>query len=220
MELERKAAVECRFADIGAQYAALRRHAEDQVVRRRWSRSPDAEEPRPPFCAERHRFRDRPPKRINYAVEYGYDERDQVVLIRQYNPDGSTYIDSFRTHRESSTETYGFHQGPPGHALSFVLLDVQQHVYRDGRLIGWDRYTLHGTWEWEAYSYGADGLLTRIDRHWLIVDPEQVPGAGLEAGDIAHWVDIAEHDSARRLVALRRTGPLGWNNGIAWPEPD
>ena len=210
--------VRARFDTLAARYEELVASAEAQVGRRAWTRSLGADDPRPPWGWLTHRFRESPPSDPHRWDEVGYDGDGRIVLVTR--PGAVLRHEVLvRSHRPGLCEQYEFHHSvtEPGVAGRYVLVAVSGFHYAGERLTASDRYTLHGTWDWESYSYGDDGRLCRIDRHTRIVHPDQVPDAGLQPGDVAHWQHVPEFDHRGRLKRIRAFGPGGWNGEVHWP---
>ena len=151
-------------------------------------------------------------------MELAYDDDDRIVSVVEPGVTLPSIV-RVRLHTAAGADEYAFHYvvHDPEVPGTYALFSLSGFHFEDGRLSGSDRYTMHGTWEWELYTYDDAGMLCRIDSYTRLVDPDQVPGAGLSAGDVAHWVQTPEFDPSGQLKAIRTTGPGGWNGQIEWP---
>ena len=149
------------YRSAGKQYAKLNRQCEGQVVRWRWATGSMFE--LQPFYFERNRFKrgrwlKSEPKRKKGQYLYGYDDQDNVVIVRQYVKPPRQFYAIFYLYRNGTVESVRF-----DYAKKRSPLTVSRCLYRRGRIASYELYGWGGHTK-EQYEYDDDRIV-RI-RSW------------------------------------------------------
>lgn len=184
--------LESRWDELVETREQIRTEVERRVVDKAWGSVVGGWERPEPLYAERSRFpngrlsKKRPPS-LAGVKEYGYDDRERVVLAREFNipmeqaGDGwarrepevpfDVANDEYFVYLDDGAESYRFQSQWLVEGRDFTrrwvvqLAQVNRHwLDESGRVTRYDTYRGpdHGVWESERYEYLADGQLARV----------------------------------------------------------
>ncbi len=191
--------LDARFAAAEANYTALKRRCESEVVCWRWARegcfSPY------PYWFERERFsrgevvaREPVDKRHHHA--YGLDSRGWVVVERQHTAEAQRYYETFYAHSDDGgflTHAVRYHHDGSGRPIN---VETFEHEPRTGALLVAERRAQYGCSR-ERYRHEG-GHITRIDVDYSeIVEGKVTPLTPYQRVEI-------DHDLLGRVIEVRK----------------
>ena len=180
---------EARWEGLARSQAAIRADAEARAIDRRWAHGGSWAASLQLFYAERFEFpplrlRRKPPSDTEGWTEYGFDEQQRCVLVRQH-AFGQAYQDGVLVYEDGRSELLEFHwvqdwaRKPGDEEHKLVAVEEQLHDDR-GRLGSWARIVRGDRYDdaaahcrWEEYVYRPDGRAGH--------DPPRASGRGIRS---------------------------------------
>lgn len=146
-----------KLTTVVQDYATLKRTCERQVVRWEWATF--ARYTPQPFYFEIMQFArgqklKEEPKNRNGCFQYGFDEYNRVVVVRQYTEFVGQFDEEFFTYRGEVVDSVLFSHRPEKEPINVA----RQHL-REGRLSSYAAYTRRWSLV-EHYEYSGDRLVT------------------------------------------------------------
>ncbi len=146
-----------RFANAVQEYEALRKKTAVEVIRWEWAAGPYYE--LLPFEHLRTRFKGKllkiEPTKKNGCWQYGFDQQNRIVVIRQYTELENSFYEEFFDYSGEVTEGVRF-----TYADTKELLNVTKYQFEKGLLLYFERHAQMGITK-EDYIYQA-GKLAKI----------------------------------------------------------